>query len=80
MAIKLIEEATKAGACESLVCKKMGISQRTLQRWRGSATPLQDQRPVAKRPRPKTNWGKKKDKESWVPLTQRNFKVSLQAK
>jgi putative transposase len=52
-AIKLIDEATLAGAREKMACKELGISQRTLQRWKSDATPLEDQRPVAKRPTPK---------------------------
>jgi putative transposase len=35
-----------------MACRELGISQRTLQRWRNQATPLEDQRPVAKRPVP----------------------------
>lgn len=52
VAIKLIEEATKSGARENKACAELGISQRTLQRWRSEATPLEDQRPCAKRPVP----------------------------
>lgn len=48
----LIKEATDAGAREVLACKEFGISRRTLQRWRNEATPLEDQRPLAKRPVP----------------------------
>lgn len=35
-----------------MACKELGISRRTLQRWRSDATPLEDQRPFAKRPAP----------------------------
>lgn len=52
-AIKLIDEATLAGAREKMACKELGISQRTLQRWKSDTTPLEDQRPVAKHPTPK---------------------------
>ena len=52
-AIELIEEATLAGARERLACKELGISQRTLQRWKSNTTPLEDQRPNATRPKPK---------------------------
>lgn len=48
----LIEEATEAGAREKMACRELDISQRTLQRWRSKATPLEDQRPVVKRPVP----------------------------
>jgi len=53
IAIQLIEEAISAGARERLACRELGISQRTLQRWRNPSTPLEDQRPVAERPIPK---------------------------
>lgn len=52
-AIELIKEAVTSGARESLACKEMGISQRTLQRWRSDLTPFEDQRPLAERPVPK---------------------------
>jgi putative transposase len=52
-AIKLIEEAKKAGARERAACEELGINQRTLQRWQDSKTPLEDQRPISKRPVPK---------------------------
>lgn len=52
MAILLIEEASEAGAREKMGCEELGISQRTLQRWRNEATPLEDQRALAKRPAP----------------------------
>ena len=53
IAIELIDEATLAGARVKMACKELGISQRTLQRWKSDATPLEDQRPVAVRPTPK---------------------------
>ena len=51
-AIKLVKEATTAGAREQVACKEIGISHRTLQRWRSSDTPIEDQRPIANRPPP----------------------------
>jgi putative transposase len=48
-AIQLIEEAVKAGARESKACKVLGISGRTLNRWRQTK---EDQRPLAERPTP----------------------------
>ncbi|RYD05269.1 hypothetical protein N752_10765 [Desulforamulus aquiferis] len=48
-AISLIKEAVDNGARESLACKILGISQRTLQRWRSSLSPDEDQRKHAKR-------------------------------
>lgn len=52
-AIELIKEAVSSGAREKMACKELGISQRTLQRWRSEQTPFEDQRPVVKRPTPK---------------------------
>ena len=52
MAIELIEEATAAGAREKVACEELGITQRTLQRWRSADNPLEDGRPNAKRPVP----------------------------
>jgi putative transposase len=52
-AITLIQEAVVSGAREKRACFELGISQRTLQRWRSDITPLEDQRPSAKRPVPK---------------------------
>ena len=51
--IILIEEATLAGAREKMACMELEISQRTLQRWRSDATPLEDQRPYASRSTPR---------------------------
>jgi putative transposase len=48
----LIEEAKEAGARESATCQEIGVSQRTLQRWRSEGAPQEDQRPLAKRPVP----------------------------
>lgn len=53
MAIKLVKEATDAGAREEMACKELGISQRTLQRWRDCDAPNEDQRPIVERPTPK---------------------------
>jgi len=53
MAITLIKEAVTQGAREELACEELGISKRTLQRWRSDLTPLEDQRPVIERPTPK---------------------------
>jgi len=52
-AITLIKEAVTQGAREGLACEELGISRRTLQRWRSDLTPLEDQRPVVERPVPK---------------------------
>lgn len=51
-AIELIKEAVTSGAREPKACNELGISQRTLQRWRSDRTPPDDQRPITKRPVP----------------------------
>lgn len=52
-AITLIQEAVVSGAKEEKACAELGISRRTLQRWRSDSTPLEDRRPSAQRPVPK---------------------------
>ncbi|WP_420795965.1 hypothetical protein [Desulforamulus profundi] len=47
--MSLIKEAVANGARETAACKVLGISQRTLQRWRSSLSPDEDQRKHAKR-------------------------------
>lgn len=51
-AITLIREAVQAGAREVMACKELGITQRTLQRWRRGDQTREDQRPHAKRKAP----------------------------
>jgi putative transposase len=51
-AITLIQEAVQAGARERIACKELGLTQRTLQRWRSERTANEDQRPHAKRQSP----------------------------
>lgn len=58
-AIMLIKEATESGAREKMACKELEISQRTLQRWRSDATPLDDQRAFAGRPVPRNKLSEK---------------------
>lgn len=52
-AISLIKEAMNSGAREEVACKELGISLRTLQRWRSKQSPDEDQRPLVKRKEPK---------------------------
>jgi len=52
LAIQLIKEAVQARAREFKACEELGISQRTLKRWKKSG--LEDQRPYAKHPEPKS--------------------------
>ena len=51
-AIELIKEALCAGARTEKCCKELGISQRTLQRWRQDETSIVDRRKQATRPAP----------------------------
>jgi putative transposase len=46
----LVDEAVAAGARQARACEELGISARTLQRWRDGAG---DRRPVAERPAPR---------------------------
>ena len=49
----LIDEATAAGARQSVACAALGLSPRTLQRWQDSAGGIrEDRRPFADRPTP----------------------------
>lgn len=61
-AIKLVKEATQAGARQKSACRELGISDRTLQRWKNESTPVEDQRHIAKRPVPKNKLSKKEVK------------------
>ena len=61
-AIKLVEEAAQAGARRKSACRELGISDRTLQRWKNESTPLEDQRPVVERPVPKNKLSEEKVK------------------
>jgi len=36
--MELIDQTIKAGAREKMACQELGISQRTLQRWRAAET------------------------------------------
>ncbi|MBJ6363928.1 helix-turn-helix domain-containing protein [Paenibacillus sp. GCM10012307] len=50
-AITLIGEAVAVGAREAVACKELGLTQRTLQRWRKQGG-TEDGRPNATRPAP----------------------------
>ena len=52
LAITLIGEAVASGARESKACEVLGISHRTLFRWRRDQSPREDQRPLVKRKEP----------------------------
>lgn len=69
----LIKEATEAGAREKVACAELGISHRTLQRWRSEATPLEDQRPHANRPVPRNKLSEEETKAIVAVTTQPEF-------
>lgn len=73
-AIQLIKEAITNGARESLACIEIGISQRTLQRWRSDLSPLEDQRPLAVRPTPKNKLSKQERETIVKTVNQPEFK------
>jgi putative transposase len=50
--IQLVDEAVAAGARQFMACAELGLTTRTLQRWKQPDTPDEDQRPLAKRPEP----------------------------
>ena len=52
--VTMIESAVEAGARRQAACKQIGLSQRTLQRWKpkGGSNIVVDQRPTAKHPTP----------------------------
>lgn len=52
IAIKLIEEACIEGAHRKPACLELGLSVRTVERWRQEGAPEEDQRPHAKRTSP----------------------------
>ena len=55
VALDLVEEAVDAGARQSLACAELGVSERTLQRYRAreiAGEPVADRRPEAKSPPP----------------------------
>jgi len=52
-AIELIEEAVESGARTFMACREIGISVRSLERWKSHSYPKEDQRPHAIKPKPK---------------------------
>lgn len=73
-AIILIQEAVVSGAREIKACEEMGISLRTLQRWRSALTPLEDQRPSAQRPEPKNKLSEEEREIIVTMVNQPEFK------
>lgn len=54
LAVELIQEANQNGARLAEACKELNISVRTYERWVAEGGVKEDQRPLAKRPEPKT--------------------------
>ncbi len=52
LAVTFIDEAIQNGARQSRACHELNISERTYTRWKNPQTPMEDQRPLAKRPVP----------------------------
>ena len=51
--ISYVDDAIAAGARRTECCRVIGISIRTLQRWRPGDAVLSDRRPIAQRPTPR---------------------------
>jgi len=62
-AIELIDEAITNGARESKACEEIGISHRTLKRWKDERLPVEDQRPNAEKPEPKNKLSQAEEEE-----------------
>lgn len=73
LAVSLIEEAVQAGARESRACKELGLTQRTLQRWRQHNI-TEDRRPHAKRPEPVHKLTKEEEQQILDVIGQPEFK------
>lgn len=63
LAITLIGEAVKSGAREFKASEVLGISHRTLFRWRSDQSPREDQRPIVKRKEPRNKLSSKERQE-----------------
>lgn len=50
--IELVKEAVDNGARQHIACGILGITERTLQRWRDPSTAFEDQRPLIDKPSP----------------------------
>jgi len=59
--IELVSEAKREGAREIKACQEIGISLRTLQRWRKEEGLKGDKRPTCKRPTPKNKLAKEEE-------------------
>lgn len=50
--LTLVEQARRQGARQAPACAELGVSERTVQRWRRGDRPCEDRRPYADRPAP----------------------------
>lgn len=73
LAMTLIGEAVEAGARERLACKELGLTQRTLQRWRKNGC-REDGRPTAKRPVPANKLSEEEEKQILAVIHQPEYK------
>ncbi|QVK17649.1 IS3 family transposase [Mycoplasmatota bacterium] len=73
-AISLIREAVDNGARQEKACEEIGISLRTLQRWRSDSSPNEDQRPISKKKVPKNRLTKKEREEILKVVNQPEYK------
>ncbi|EAO9488649.1 IS3 family transposase, partial [Brevibacillus sp. AY1] len=79
LAISLIQEAVEAGARERLACKELGLTQRTLQRWRQYGA-REDGRPNAKRPEPAHKLSEDEEQQILDVIHQPEFQSLLRVK
>ncbi|WFB59566.1 IS3 family transposase [Paenibacillus sp. BR1-192] len=73
LALSLIQEAVEAGARERLACIELGLTQRTIQRWRQSGS-REDGRPHAKRPAPAHKLSEEEERQILNTIHQPAFK------
>ena len=73
-AIELVDEAKMNGARESKACVELGISQRTLKRWRTEQGLKGDLRPVVKRPIPKNKLTDEEEAQILKTINEPEFK------
>ena len=69
----LIAEAKQAGAREKKSCAELGITLRTLQRWRLDTKSQGDRRPIAKRPIPKNKLTIEEEQQILAVTNQEEF-------
>jgi putative transposase len=74
LAISLIDEAVTSGAREFKACEVLGISHRTLFRWRSDLSPREDQRPLVKHQEPKNKLSQEERQEIINTLNSPEYK------